>query len=59
MLFVAEQRTRAAQGKKGGISHLIYIAALALPEGKSMVDKAAGQGHDPYLLDVRNVYYLI
>ncbi|KAI3401209.1 hypothetical protein diail_11915 [Diaporthe ilicicola] len=36
---------RAAQGQQGGISHLIYMAAFALPEGKTMMDKVAEFGH--------------
>ncbi|KAL1851396.1 hypothetical protein Daus18300_012578 [Diaporthe australafricana] len=39
------KEARAAQGQQGGISHLIYMAAFALPEGKSMMDKVAEFGH--------------
>ncbi|TGJ81573.1 hypothetical protein E0Z10_g7196 [Xylaria hypoxylon] len=30
---------RAAQGLKGGVSHLIYMTAYAVPEGTAMMDK--------------------
>jgi pimeloyl-ACP methyl ester carboxylesterase len=32
--------SRSAQGLKGGVSHLIYLSAFAVPEGTSMRDKA-------------------
>lgn len=38
-------KARAARGQQGGISHLIYMTAFALPEGKSMVDKVEEFGH--------------
>lgn len=44
-LYGLSKNSRSAQGKQGGISHLIYMAAFALPEGKSMVDKVEEFGH--------------
>ncbi|KAI1402194.1 Alpha/beta hydrolase fold-1 [Hypoxylon fuscum] len=44
-LYGLSQSARAAKGLSGGISHLIYMAAFALPEGKSMTDKVAEFGH--------------
>lgn len=44
-LYGLSKESRAAQGKQGGITHLIYMAAFALPEGKSMMDKVAEFGH--------------
>ncbi|KAI1197245.1 alpha/beta-hydrolase [Nemania serpens] len=37
--------TRAKQGQPGGISHLIYMAAYALPEGISIMDKVKEFGN--------------
>ena len=34
---------------KGGVAHLIYMAAFALPEGSSMVDKVKEFGHEELL----------
>ncbi|KAG8158069.1 hypothetical protein KVR01_011830 [Diaporthe batatas] len=39
------KKAGAAKGQQGGISHLIYMAAFALPEGKSMMDKVEEFGH--------------
>lgn len=36
---------RAAQGLQGGISHLIYMTAYAVPEGTAMMDKVKEFGH--------------
>lgn len=44
-LYGLSKRARAAQGQPGGISHLIYMAAFANPEGKSMIDKVEEFGH--------------
>lgn len=44
-LYGLSKEARAAQGQQGGISHLIYMAAFALPEGKSMIDKVDEFGH--------------
>ncbi|ROW00867.1 hypothetical protein VPNG_08252 [Cytospora leucostoma] len=44
-LYGLSKRARAAQGQPGGISHLIYMAAFANPEGKSMIDKVEELGH--------------
>ncbi|KAI0896542.1 Alpha/beta hydrolase fold-1 [Annulohypoxylon nitens] len=44
-LYGLSATARAAQGLKGGISHLIYMSSFAMPEGKSMIDKVAGFGH--------------
>ncbi|KAI9666124.1 MAG: hypothetical protein M1821_004059 [Bathelium mastoideum] len=38
--------SRAKKGKKGGVKHLIYMAASALPEGDSMVTKVKEFGHE-------------
>jgi pimeloyl-ACP methyl ester carboxylesterase len=40
---------RAAAGKSGGVTHLIYMSAFALLPGKSMVDKVREFGHEEYL----------
>ena len=45
-LGVAE---RAKQGLKGGVAHLIYVCAFALPEGGSMVGKVKEFGHEHLL----------
>ncbi|KAI1809063.1 alpha/beta-hydrolase [Poronia punctata] len=37
--------TRATHGLQGGISHLIYMAAYALPEGTAMMEKVKEFGH--------------
>ncbi|KAG6354626.1 hypothetical protein INS49_004644 [Diaporthe citri] len=36
---------RAAKGLKGGVSHLIYMAAFAVPEGVAMMDKVEKFGN--------------
>lgn len=36
---------RAAQGLPGGVSHLVYMAAFAVPEGTAMMDKVKEFGH--------------
>lgn len=36
---------RAAKGLKGGVSHLIYLAGYAVPEGIAMMDKVEEFGH--------------
>ncbi|KAI0553287.1 alpha/beta-hydrolase [Xylaria curta] len=36
---------RSAQGLQGGVSHLIYMAGYAVPEGTSMMDKVKEFGH--------------
>ncbi|KAK7710330.1 hypothetical protein SLS64_005915 [Diaporthe eres] len=36
---------RAAKGLKGGVSHLIYMAAFAIPEGVAMMDKVQEFGN--------------
>lgn len=40
---------RQAQGKRGGVVHLIYMTAFALVEGGSMVAKVAEFGHEELL----------
>jgi pimeloyl-ACP methyl ester carboxylesterase len=42
-------KSRAGKGLTGGITNLIYMAAFALPEGKSMVDKVREFGHEELL----------
>ncbi|MCJ1380085.1 hypothetical protein MMC17_003188 [Xylographa soralifera] len=37
--------SRAAQNLPGGISHLVYLAAFAVPEGTVMMDKVKEFGH--------------
>ena len=37
--------TRAAQNLPGGISHLVYLAGFAVPEGTGMMDKVKEFGH--------------
>ncbi|KAK3391166.1 hypothetical protein B0H63DRAFT_493206 [Podospora didyma] len=37
--------TRASQGLRGGVSHLIYMAAFAVPEGTAMMGKVKEFGH--------------
>ncbi|KAJ0108246.1 hypothetical protein J7T55_000212 [Diaporthe amygdali] len=44
-IYGLSREARAAKGQRGGISHLIYMAAFALPEGKSVIDKVAEFGH--------------
>lgn len=44
-LYGLSRAARAAKAQKGGISHLIYMTAFALPEGKSMIDKVEEFGH--------------
>ncbi|KAH9890807.1 alpha/beta-hydrolase [Xylariomycetidae sp. FL2044] len=47
-LYGLSVNARAARGLAppgGGVSHLIYMAGFALPEGKSMVDKVEEFGH--------------
>lgn len=44
-LYGLSKKARSAEGKSGGISHLIYMAAFAMPQGKSMVDKVKEFGH--------------
>ncbi|KAI1090835.1 hypothetical protein F5B19DRAFT_461254 [Rostrohypoxylon terebratum] len=41
--------SRQGQGPQGGVSHLIYLAAYALPEGLAMIDKITEFGHKDYL----------
>jgi len=36
-------------GKSGGVAHLIYMCAFALPEGKSMFSKVKESGHEHLL----------
>jgi pimeloyl-ACP methyl ester carboxylesterase len=38
--------TRCEKGLPGGISHLIYMCAFALPEGQSMISKVKEFGHE-------------
>ncbi|XDG00629.1 hypothetical protein ABKA04_000244 [Annulohypoxylon sp. FPYF3050] len=40
---------RQALGLRGGVSHLIYMAAYAVPEGTAMIDKITEFGHKDYL----------
>jgi pimeloyl-ACP methyl ester carboxylesterase len=45
---------RQAANQPGGISHLIYMSAFALPPGKSMIDKVREHDHEdfiPYAFD--------
>ncbi|KAI1075152.1 Alpha/beta hydrolase fold-1 [Whalleya microplaca] len=44
-LYGLSRNARAAKGLAGGISHLIYMAAFAMPEGRSMTDKVAEFNH--------------
>ncbi|KAI0850319.1 alpha/beta-hydrolase [Daldinia vernicosa] len=44
-LYGLSKSVRSANGLPGGISHLIYMSAFALPEGKSMIDKVEEFGH--------------
>ncbi|KAI0122033.1 alpha/beta-hydrolase [Daldinia grandis] len=44
-LYGLSKAARSAKGLPGGISHLIYMSAFALPEGKSMIDKVDEFGH--------------
>ncbi|KAF1851452.1 alpha/beta-hydrolase [Cucurbitaria berberidis CBS 394.84] len=37
---------RAKSGLTGGVSNLIYLAACAVPEGKSMIDMVRHHGHE-------------
>jgi pimeloyl-ACP methyl ester carboxylesterase len=37
--------SRAAQGLDGGVSHLVYLAGFAVPEGTGMMDKVKEFGH--------------
>jgi pimeloyl-ACP methyl ester carboxylesterase len=37
--------SRAAQNLPGGVSHLVYLAAFAVPEGTGMMDKVKEFGH--------------
>jgi hypothetical protein len=38
-----EKASREKQGKRGGISHLYYCCAFALPEGVSLMDALQGK----------------
>ncbi|KAJ8109605.1 hypothetical protein OPT61_g7340 [Boeremia exigua] len=40
---------RSTEGLSGGVSHLIYMAATAVPEGRSMVDTVRDFGHEELL----------
>ena len=40
-----DNRTQRAEGLAGGVAHLIYMCAFALPEGGSMVGKVQEFGH--------------
>lgn len=42
-------RTQQAEGLSGGVAHLIYLCAFALPEGGSMVGKVKEFGHEHLL----------
>ena len=42
-------RDRTQHGKSGGVIHLIYMCAFALPEGGSMVGKVKEFGHEHLL----------
>ena len=44
-----ESRTRRREGSTGGVVHLIYMCAFALPEGGSMVGKVKEFGHEHLL----------
>jgi pimeloyl-ACP methyl ester carboxylesterase len=37
--------SRAEQGLAGGVSHLVYLAGFAVPEGTAMMDKVKEFGH--------------
>ncbi|KAK8915021.1 hypothetical protein H634G_09933 [Metarhizium anisopliae BRIP 53293] len=39
-------KTLSAMGRNGGVSHLVYLCAFALPEGGSMAGKAREMGHE-------------
>lgn len=39
------QETRAKEGLSGGVSHLIYLAGYAVPEGVAMMDKVEEFGN--------------
>ncbi|KAF1959731.1 alpha/beta-hydrolase [Byssothecium circinans] len=41
--------TREALGKKGGVTYLIYMAAFALFEGKSIIGKVRDFDHEQYM----------
>jgi pimeloyl-ACP methyl ester carboxylesterase len=41
--------SRSREGFSGGVSHLIYMAATAIAEGKSMVDTVRTFGHEELL----------
>jgi len=38
--------TRKKEGLAGGVSHLIYLTAYAIPEGKAMIDGVKHFGHE-------------
>lgn len=44
-LYGLSKKARSTKGLSGGISHMIYMAAFAMPEGKSMIDKVKEFGH--------------
>ncbi|KAI0529991.1 alpha/beta-hydrolase [Xylaria digitata] len=44
-LYGLGAEARAAQGLKGGVSHLIYMTAYAVPEGTAMMDKVKEFGN--------------
>ncbi|KAI4858932.1 alpha/beta-hydrolase [Hypoxylon rubiginosum] len=44
-LYGLSKNARSAKGLSGGITHLIYMATFALPEGKAMIDKVEEFGH--------------
>ncbi|KAI1325329.1 alpha/beta-hydrolase [Xylariaceae sp. FL0255] len=46
---------RAAKGLKGGVSHIIYIAATMGLEGTSMMDKVEENGHAELLYFMYNI----
>ncbi|KAF2730566.1 alpha/beta-hydrolase [Polyplosphaeria fusca] len=50
-LYGLGRETRSKQGKAGGIAHLIYMCAYALPEGECLISKVKDMGHEA-LLDV-------
>lgn len=50
----SRKKTKTTESPTGGISHLIYLCAYALPEGRSMFDKVREHGHEeliPLALD--------
>lgn len=44
-LYGMSLESRSAQGLKGGVSHLIYVTAFAVPEGTSMMNLLEVFGH--------------